>query len=527
MRKMLKGLAMGMAAAMLLGGCSTDKSPVDSGQTTKTTTTTTASLVDSTTGSRTGTSTTGTKGTGGPTKGTRASYSWVTAADPEEHPTKTKASTKARTTIIVDWFPNLGEITVAGLDDCYFSLNASNNEWNRQIRNQLSAIEKSLNCKFKLTKYQTADDLSSNCIKAHNAKTKFADIMVAPMYLQKKLVAGKAIQNLNAIKGLDLTKSYWDQNARRDMQMYGKNFAAFTTLDGPSVNPNVIYFNKVLANQIGSSDAELYKMVRDGKWTFSTMQNLSSKARKDIDGKPGYGDNDQYGFGGVNLRSDVSYSIFKAQGGYFTKIDKGNVVFALDMASNIKALRGMQSWLLKDNSVYNPDKQDKDGSKTLKAFSEGRLLFMGESAAAAENYRNLKNDWGILPYPAAEKGDPYISTVDWTAPCFSVPSQVKRDDLTRAATVLDAIARQFDKIKDNKRAYNKSRIYRDSQTQEMLDIAGRGASIDFCQYGDLGEGGLTCIHYLFNSISNDPATVVKSRIEKATASLNAFLKTVR
>ncbi len=526
MRKMLKGLAMGMAAAMLLGGCSTDKSPVDSGQTTKTTTTTTASLVDSTTGSRTGTSTTGTKGTGGPTKGTRPSSDGSSETD------QTKASTKVSTTTKITEPPPPppkwgGAITVAGLDDCYFSLNASNNEWNRQIRNQLSAIEKSLNCKFKLTKYQTADDLSSNCIKAHNAKTKFADIMVAPMYLQKKLVAGKAIQNLNAIKGLDLTKSYWDQNARRDMQMYGKNFAAFTTLDGPSVNPNVIYFNKVLANQIGSSDAELYKMVRDGKWTFSTMQNLSSKARKDIDGKPGYGDNDQYGFGGVNLRSDVSYSIFKAQGGYFTKIDKGNVVFALDMASNIKALRGMQSWLLKDNSVYNPDKQDKDGSKTLKAFSEGRLLFMGESAAAAENYRNLKNDWGILPYPAAEKGDPYISTVDWTAPCFSVPSQVKRDDLTRAATVLDAIARQFDKIKDNKRAYNKSRIYRDSQTQEMLDIAGRGASIDFCQYGDLGEGGLTCIHYLFNSISNDPATVVKSRIEKATASLNAFLKTVR
>lgn len=526
MRKMVKGLAMGMAAAMLLGGCSSGKSPVDSGQTTKKTTTTTVSLVYSTTDSHTGTSTTGTKGTGGPTKGTRPP-----ADGSGETQDQTKASTKIRTTTKITEPPPPPKwgvtINVAGLDDCYFSLNAANNEWNRQIRNQLSEIEERLNCKFKLNKYKTADDLSSNCIKAHNAKTKFADIMVAPLHLQKKLVAGKAIQNLNAIKGLDLTKSYWDQNARRDMQIYGKNFAAFTTLDGPSVNPNVIYFNKVLAQQIGSSDEELYKMVRDGKWTFSTMQQLSSKARKDIDGKPGYGDNDQYGFGGVNLRGDVSYSIFKAQGGYFTTLDKGNVVFVLDMASNIRALRGMQSWLLKDNSVYNPDKQDTDGSKTLKAFSEGRLLFMGESASAAENYRDMKNDWGILPYPAAEKGDPYISTVDWTAPCFSVPSQVKGDYLARAATVLDAIARQFDKIKDDKRAYNKSRIYRDSQTQEMLDIAGRGASIDFCQYGDLGEGGLTCIHYLFNSISNDPAIVVKSRKENAVASLNAFLKTVR
>ena len=419
-------------------------------------------------------------------------------------------------------------ITVAGLDNCYFALNASKNEWNRQIRNQLTAIEKSLNCKFKLVKYKTTDDLATNCVKAHRAKTKFSDIMVAPLHLQKKLVAGKSIQNLNAVKGLDLSKSYWDQNARKEMKMYGKNFAAFTTLDGTAANANVIYFNKVLAKQIGTSDTELYKMVKNGTWTFSAMQNLSSKARKDIDGKAGYGDNDQYGFGGVDLRGGVSYSIFKAQGGYFTKTSgTGDITFALDEAKNIKALRGMQSWLLKDNSVYNPDKKENDWSKTQKAFTEGRLLFMGWSADAATNFTEMKNDWGVLPYPMAEKGGKYISVISWNTQGFSIPSQVKKGDLVNAASVLDAIARQFDKIKDNKRAYNKSRVYRDSQTQEMLDIAAAGASIDFCQFGELGEGGLTCIHYLFNSISNDPATVVKSRKENAVSALNTFLKAVK
>lgn len=452
--------------------------------------------------------------------------------------TKTKASSKSTKSTTdpdnggtsgIKTNLNGATIRVAGLDNCYFALNASKNEWNRQIRNQLSAIEKSLNCKFALTKYKTTDDLADNCIKAHQAKSKFADVLVAPLHLQKKLVAGKSIQDLNQVKGLDLTKSYWDQNARKEMQMYGKNFAAFTTLDGTAANANVIFFNKVLAKQIGTSDTELYKMVKNGTWTFNTMQNLSSKALKDMDGKSGYGDNDQYGFGGVDLRGGVSYSIFKAQGGYFTKTSSnGDITFALDEAKNIKALRGMQSWLLKDKSVYNPDKKENDWSKTQKAFTEGRLLFMGWSADSGSNFTSMTNDWGILPYPMAEKGGKYISVISWNTQGFSIPSQVKKDDLVNAASVLDAIARQFDKIKDNKRAYNINRVFRDgTKSQEMIDIAAAGASIDFCQFGELGEGGLTCIHYLFNSISNDPATVVKSRKENAVTALNTFLKKVK
>lgn len=532
MKTMLKGLAIGMAATLLLGGCNTAPPPADDAKTTTTVISTSMSdNVQTSTTSRqiSSTSTTGMKGTGGLTKGTRPP-----ADGSGETQDQTKASTKVHTTRTGTFPPppsppRLGTIRVAGLDNCYFALNASKNEWNRQIREQLASIEQRLNGKFQLTIYKSTDDLADGCIKAHKAGIKFADIMVAPLHLQKKLTAAKALRDLNQVEGLDLTKSYWDQNARRDMRLYGKNFAALTTLDGTAANANVLYFNKVLAKQVDSSDTELYKMVKNGTWTFDAMRRLSAKALKDIDGKSGFGDNDQYGFGGMDMRSSVSLSIFKAQGGYFTSPTKdGGVVYTLDNASNITALRGMQSWLLKDKSVYYQYKKEDDWSKTPKAFTEGRLLFMGWSADAAENFNTMKNDWGILPYPMAEKGGKYVSTMSWNTPCFSIPSQVKKDDLADAATALDAIARQFDKIKDSKRAYNTRRVFRDgTKSQEMLDIAGANATIDFCQFGELGEGGLTLIHYLYNSIGNDPKTVVVSRKENAAAALNTYLKMVR
>lgn len=422
-----------------------------------------------------------------------------------------------------------GTVTVAGMDNCYFALNASKNDWNRQIRTQLSAIEKSLNCTFKLSKYNSSD-LTANAIKADKAGSKFADLMVTTLWQQKSLLAAKALQDLNSVKGLDLTKSYWDQPSRREAQIYGKNFIAYTSLDGCGANANVIYFNKTLAKQVGTSDTALYKMVTDGTWTFKQMQALSAKALKDLDGKGVDYEKgtDQYGFTGVDIRGGVSYSIFKAQGGYFTKTSSsGDITYALGDAKNISALRTMQTWLLKDKSVFNSDKNGNNHEIGMDMFIDGRVLFLGWSADAATNFTKMKDDWGILPYPKAEAKGDYVSVISWNTQGFSIPRKVKGKDLQNAALAMDAIAKQFDTIRANKEAYMNKMVYRDTQTQKMLDIAEESASIDFCQFGDLGAGGLTTIHYLFDNVSNDPATRVKSVQEAATSALNTFLKAVK
>lgn len=426
---------------------------------------------------------------------------------------------------------NLGGATikVAGMENCYFALNASKNEWNRQIRNQLSAIAKSLNCKFSLNTYDS-EGLTQQAITADRAGSKFADLMMTTLWQQSDLVVSKALQDLNSIDGLDLTKSYWDQNSHKETQLYGKNFIAYTTLDGTAANANVIFFNKTLAKQVGTSDTALYKMVKDGTWTFSQMQALSQKALKDLNGNGIDYENgtDQYGFTGVDIRGGVSYSIFKAQGGYFTKTSSnGDITYALGDAKNISALRTMQTWLLKDKSVFNSDKGGNDHEIGYEIFQDGRVLFLGWSADSATNFIEMDDDWGILPYPKADKNSDYVSVISWNTQGFSIPRKVTGDSLQNAAAVMDAIAKQFDTIRENKQAYMQSRVYRDTQTQEMLDIAAAGASIDFCQYGDLGSGGLSTIHFLFDNVSNDPATRVNSVKEEATSHLNTFLKAVK
>ncbi|MGI6264090.1 MAG: hypothetical protein ACOYJY_01325 [Acutalibacteraceae bacterium] len=427
---------------------------------------------------------------------------------------------------------NGATVNVAGMSTCYFSLDATKSEWNRQIRNELSAIEKSLNCKFKVTNYDSSA-LTTNLVKADRAGSKFADLVLTTIWQQRPLMSAKALTDLNTVSGLDLTKSYFDQAARKEMQLYGKNFIAFTTLDGTAANANVLFFNKVLAKQVGTSDKELYKMVHDGKWTFAKMRDLSAKALKDIDGKAGIdysnkSGKDQYGFTGCDIRGGVSYSIFKAQGGYFTKTSSnGDVTYALGDSKNISALTQMQKWLLGDKSVFNSDKDGNNHAIGAEIFKDGRVLFLGWSADSATNWTEMKNDWGVLPYPKDKEGGKYTSVISWNTQGFCIPRKVKGTDLRNAAAVMDAIARQFNQIRDRKDAYLKSRVFRDTESQKMLKIAEESASIDFCQFGDLGAGGLSTIHYLFDDISRDPAQRVASVREEAVSALNNFLKNVK
>lgn len=428
---------------------------------------------------------------------------------------------------------------------CCFDLDKNVNAWNKRIVEELESLEKHEECTFKLSKYDSAS-LTEQCIKADAAGSKFCDILVTNVWQQRPLVKAGVLANLNEVKEwfgkLDLTKSYWDQSARKSMELNGKNFIAFTKIGGTAYNANVIYFNKTLAKsalqKLGyevetPEDAGkiLYKMVDDGKWTFDQMQKLSQKASADLTGDGKIDDRtakDQYGFAGVDVRNSVSYSIFKSKGGYFTKKDsKGNITFALDDAVNMTALKTMQTWLHKDTSVYNADKYGNNHTISADAFLAGRVLFLGWSADKADELSEMRQDWGLLPYPKSESSAAYNGAVSWNMQGFSIPRKVQGDDLSRTAAALKIIAQIFEDIDEEKESYLRKRVFRDTDSLRMLQLVGSTATVDPVQFVDLGSGGMSTIHYVFDSTSNDPSYRVKSVRDEAVKALNDFLKAVK
>ena len=421
-------------------------------------------------------------------------------------------------------------VRVAGMDNCCFALDPSTGTWNKRVREELDKVEQELGCTFSLSLYDSSS-LTENCIKADKAGSKFADLMVTTLWQQSTLLENRVLQDLNSVQGLNLSNAHWDQNALDSMRLYGKNFIACTTWDGPSSRPEVLYFNKTLAKQVGSSDTELYRMVNDGTWTFDQMRTLCLKALKDLNGNGIDYENgtDQYGFTGMDIRQGESYYLFKGMGGYFTKpSDNGNdVIYALDDAQNLLALRTMQTWLLRDTSVFNWAKGGNGPEISGKMFREGRVLFLGGPASAAPDFAGMEDGWGILPYPKEDKNSDYISAVNWNIQGFSIPRQVRGTDLQRTAQAMEKIAQRFEGLREEQDGYLAKQVYRDTQTAQMVDIARDAVTVDLCQFGDLGSGGMNTIYFLFDSIDADPATRVNSFKKDTISHLNTFLKAIK
>lgn len=425
--------------------------------------------------------------------------------------------------------PGRDVIRVAGMDNCCFALDPSTGTWNKRVREELDKVEQELGCTFSLSLYDSSS-LTENCIKADKAGSKFADLMVTTLWQQSTLLENRVLQDLNSVQGLNLSNAHWDQNALDSMRLYGKNFIACTTWDGPSSRPEVLYFNKTLAKQVGSSDTELYRMVNDGTWTFSQMHALSQKALKDLNGNGiDYEDGtDQYGFTGMDIRQGESYYLFKGMGGYFTKTNEtGDISYALGDAKNISALRSMQVWLLKEKSVFNWAKGGNRPEISGEMFREGRVLFLGGPASAAPDFAGMQDDWGILPYPKEDRDSGYASAVNWNTQGFSIPRQVRGLDLERAAQAMEKIAQHFEGLREEQDGYLAKQVYRDTQTAQMVDIARDAVTVDLCQFGDLGSGGMSTIYFLFDNVANDPATWVNSVKEDAISSLNTFLNAIK
>lgn len=435
------------------------------------------------------------------------------------------------------------EIVIAGMEDSLFAPDDTGDAWAERVAEELEALALELNCTFTFVPYDSSS-LTGECIAAEEDGTKFCDILVTNIWQQRSLMEAGALTDLNEVEGLDLTQSYWDQNALDSMELYGKNFIAFSALDGPTANPNVLYFNKTLAKQafdkLGGSYAvatpeaaaeKLYQMVEDGTWTFDEMIDLSQAAQADLtgDGKMEWTTPvDQYGFSGVNIRNNAAYSLFKSKGGYFTRKDSsGNTVYALDDAINITAMKTIQTWLLEDTSIFNTDKYSNSITLGADAFAEGRVLFLGWTADNAAYFADMKDDWGILPYPKNTAEDAYASAVDWSTQGFSIPRQVTGDDLQNAAIVLEHLAQRLEALSAEKDAVMAESLYRDADTARMLQVAGSSVTVDFVQFGNLGSGGMYTIHYLFDSVNNDPATRVRDVRESSVQTLNDFLAAVK
>ncbi len=275
-----------------------------------------------------------------------------------------------------------------------------------------------------------------------------------------------AAYNINDILSIDLDKPYWASDLRRSLEVNGKLYF----LDGDITTHRLSHamclnFNKRIFDELGLEYP--YESVKDGSWTFDEFAYLAKKGGADLNGdgvrKP---EDDRYGFFDSDWFGPIEIMYTGGQKIY-DKNDEGEIELTL---YNNKTLDIFSEYfnLMKNENCFLRLSDISDYTGNM--FAEGRAMMAYSSLGLAEEYRNMDDDFGILPYPKFSEEDEYASIVNAYAHIGFIPVTVS--NVERTGTIVEALAAYGAEFV-TPAFYDvalKVKNTRDEESEEMIDI---------------------------------------------------------
>ncbi len=255
----------------------------------------------------------------------------------------------------------------------------------------------------------------------------------------------------------------------------------------------VLYFNKTIAENYNLED--LYQLVKDGKWTFDKMIEMSKGVWTDLNGDAWPGEEDCFGYiSDTQNTTDALEAHFDVS--ITSRDENGDIVFDIDQGKMVNILEKMIEFKATDDVhfVATSSETPEDSHPADKIFSEGRALFYPEKLEKAKKFRGMETDFGIIPYPKwNEEQEAYLTHAQDGYSIGVIP--VDAPNIEMCGAVIDVLsALSSEKVIP---AYYdmalKDKYARDDASGEMLDIIREGFT---CNFGYFYGQPLGCANFL-------------------------------
>ncbi|MBE6560677.1 MAG: hypothetical protein E7662_06100 [Ruminococcaceae bacterium] len=285
--------------------------------------------------------------------------------------------------------------------------------------------------------------------------------------LTTQLVSKGAVYDVLTVPGLYIEAPWYDQELNASSTILKHQYIlGGQGLASDKTGIFAMIFNKKLAENLQLPN--MYEVVSSGKWTIDLMQEYGTLATKDIngDGVLKKGD-DAFGL----LAEDLfSWFLLVGSEQQIARKDADDVpYFTIASEGAVDAMMRIQK-LMYDKNFRHEETLGANDYGTI--FGSGRALFMGNAMSTFAGYRDMEEEYGIIPCPKySEDQETYISTFSpHVARMVSFPRQNKETEFM--GTVYDLMNRNGT---DTVRAayYDVllgAKVARDKQSADMLDL---------------------------------------------------------
>ena len=342
------------------------------------------------------------------------------------------------------------------------------------------------------------------------------DLTAAYTYLAGVPVLEGLYYDWHDVPVVDFSREWWVQSANEAFSIAGKQYVAVGDLSITTLLLSYgVFFNQQLAQNQDLPD--LYQMVLDGKWTIDQLITLSKDVYQDLNNDGKADADDMFGFAADKVTNLDAYSA-----AFDTPLigldDSGLPTIVLDMDRFTRGLDKVLS-LYYDSPAYV---NGKTGSE-IDVFAAGRVLFLTTwMNNAFTTFREMKDDYGILPYPKLDENqENYYSNAMDNYSLLGVPKTVQ--DLNFVGTIVEGMTRE-NHTSVVPAYYNVAltdKYARDEQSVAMLDIIMNGRQYDF---SILHGQKMADFPYMFRNLVAAKNNNAASKFEKIRPKVEASLK---
>lgn len=257
---------------------------------------------------------------------------------------------------------------------------------------------------------------------------------------ESAILASKGyLQNLWNVPYLDLSQSWWDQNAIAGLSIQNRlYFATGDLLISDNDGTFALLFNKQIADECAIEN--IYELVNNGTWTFEAMYEMEKRVCKDLNGN-GKMEYDQ-DIMGIAVNEYTGYCMMYTTGILIVDKDSDDIPeYVLDNQRTIDAIS--LSYLAIGDTLIAANMNTVNTKDSVEngvvCFGGGHALFMAECLQRVPRLRRCDVEFGILPFPKYnESQERYYSHMNEVGGVIAIPTTCRNLDAT--GIVLEAMA---------------------------------------------------------------------------------------
>lgn len=351
------------------------------------------------------------------------------------------------------------------------------------------AVEDKLNLKFNFVervgtspqeRSEYADHLAQT-VMAGDDTYDWAEMMAAvyPSVIKKGI-----LKDLSDAEHLEFDSPWWGGDLKKQATIgNGLYFLVGDYSTGYLSDVFCIYFNKQLFENYKLEDP--YELVRSGNWTLDKLIEMSEAGSQDLngDGKYDYEDSlgfvvhDQYHLCGFMKSNEVD--AFTSNGSGFDYSFGTEHDFDVVTKMNQLLFKTDGGFLFEGAKTIASDLEDYN--RLTSKFTSGEILMISaQMKDAVTDLRDMKQDYGILPFPKYDKNqENYYSVSRTTHSAISMPVTCSDDEKALAALEALAASNHDIVIPTYYETALKTKYSRDDESSEMYDIVLNSLSLSF------------------------------------------------